>query len=278
MKLKVFTVFHRAIDERLLFDLFEPAEAETYFTLYGVNAIHAEKWITRLDGTTHRAESNVANVLLEYQLPWHDPLIQARGFMEASCYIHVLKNALHESLDYVGVGQYDMRWTEQSAAILRKLNAQSAEHATTAYGLSVGPVINEQGQLHPYAFPKICNWSYLLQSYNRFFKKNWDGKVLINQPFTLWQTYLLPRVQFVDLASWVASLCNEIYPWANQTPYPTHWGHVAGWAERAESLFIAARLAEGQITFEQLHLHHDESIPKKLAISKDHYGSATETP
>ncbi|MGZ8524910.1 MAG: hypothetical protein ACXWV1_10805, partial [Chitinophagaceae bacterium] len=42
-----------------------------------------------------------------------------------------------------------------------------------------------------------------LQSYNRFFNQNWDGRMLINKPLTLFQTYLLPRDQFADLASWL---------------------------------------------------------------------------
>jgi hypothetical protein len=272
MKVKVFTVFHRAIDERLIFDLFTPSEVESYFTLYGTNLAHPQKQITKLDGQTRLAGPDVSNLLLEYQLPWHDPLIQERGFLEASAYVHLYKNAIHESLDYIGIAQYDMRWTAPGAEILRDLARAPADGSNIVYGFICGILMNPQGQLHPLAFPIWVNWAFLLYSYNRFFNRNWEAQMLINKPFTLFQTYLLPKNEFADLAAWITVLCEELYPWANQPPYRTHWGHLAGCVERAESLFIAARLAENRITLKPLPLLHDTSIVKKLAVTKDHYG------
>ena len=270
MKVKVFTVFHRAIDERLLFDLFDPSEIEEYFVLYGVNASYPTKRVTKRDGRALIAGPQVSNALLEYQLPWHDESIQSRGFMETSCYVHLLNNAIHEPYDYIGVAQYDMRWPEPAAALVA---AEPSGGRNVAYGMILGIIMNPQGQFHPLAFADRRNWAFLLQSYNRFFHRNWDARMLVNKPFTLFQTYLLPRQEFADLAAWLSVLCTEVYPWATEPPYETHWGSLSGFTERAESLFIAARMQEGRIALEPLPLQHDPAIVAKLALSKYHYGN-----
>ena len=277
MHVKIFTVFHRAIDERLIFDLFTPAEVQDLFTHYGVNAAHQPKQITTLDGQHHdNPRSSPANMLLEYDLSQYDPTLQERGFMETSCYVHLHANGLHQHLDYIGVCQYDMRWTQAALALLRSIVAgpsQSNSQCNIVYGMPCGWIMNAQGHLHRLTFANHFNWLFLLKSYNRFFHRNWEPKIAMLKPLTLWQTYLMPRQQFADLAAWLTVLCRELYPWANQPPHQTHWGVMGGWTERAESLFIAARLEEGRIRFEPLPLHHDESIVKKLAITKEQYGS-----
>ena len=272
MNVKIFPVFHRAIDQRLIFQTFTQAEVDRFFTLYGVNQSRPQKRVTALDGRTTIASSGDPNVLLEYQLPWHDPAIQSRGFMETSCYLHLLKNRLHEPHDYVGVCQYDMRWTPQAADILRQLWVAPAGSQNTVYGLVCGTLMDARGQFHPLAFAQIRNWPFLLESYNRFFGKHWDMRILIGKPFTLWQTYLMPRKQLQDMAAWLEALCLEVYPWANLPPYEIHWGVLSGYTERAESLFVAARLHEGAIGVQHLPLEHDPGIVQKLAIAKEHYG------
>ena len=268
--LRVFPVFHSAIDQRLIFQAFTPAEVDQFFTLYGVNQSQPQKSVTTLDGHTKIASPADPNLVLEYHLPWHDPTIQSRGFMETSCFVHLFRNNLHDPYDYVGVCQYDMRWTTQAAEVLHELSRGPT--GNTVYGLVCGPLMTPAGQFHPLAFSQIRNWHFLLESYNRFFSTRWDMGMLINKPFTLWQTYLMPRRQFADLAAWLEVLCKEVYPWANQPPYETHWGTLSGYTERAESLFVAARVHEGAITVQHLPLDHDPAIVQKLAISKEHYG------
>ena len=272
MNVKIFPVFHRAIDQRLIFQAFSQDEVNRFFTLYGVNQSRPQKLITTLDGRTTIASSTDPNVLLEYHLPWHDPTIQSHGFMETSCYVHLLKNRLHDLHHYIGVCQYDMRWTAQSAELLRALSAEPPGIRNTVYGLACGTLMDSQGQFHPLAFAQIRNWPFLLESYNRFFGARLDMAMLIGKSFTLWQTYLMPRRQFEDMAAWLEVLCKEVYPWANQPPYETHWGVLSGYTERAEALFVAARIHDGAITVQHLALEHDPSIVQKLAIAKEHYG------
>jgi hypothetical protein len=272
MNLKVFTVFHRAIDERLVFVPFHPFEIEKYFTFYGVNEAIPEKLIVKRDGRQCQPGPDVPNLILEYQLNWYDGTLQARGFMETSGYVHLLKNRIHESLDYIGVTQYDMRWTDPAASLLCRLAAEPVGKRNTVYGLIYGPILVSPGMFHPLAFSDNYNWTFLLKSYNKFFKRDWDARVLDNKPLTLCQSYLLPKQQFADLAEWLAVLCQEVYPWANQPPYQTHWGVLGGFTERAESLFIAARLEEGQIAVDLLPLDHDPQIVRQLGIQKEQYG------
>ena len=272
MKLKIFTIFHRAIDERLILSLLSQTEIETYFTLYGVNESVLRKYITTLDGVSREADAKIPNLMLEYRLPWHDPSIQSNGFLEASCYVHLYQNEVHKLFDYLGITQYDMRWTAGSVEILRGLVDSTSLDHRTVYGISVGKLMDSGKQYHKLAFPEHFDWLYLLQSYNRFFQRNWDEVVLVNKPLTLYQTYLLPQKQFIALAAWLSVLVKQVYPWANQPPYPTHWGLLSGLAERAEAVFVAARIAEGAIQFKPWHLQHDESIAEELNVSKDHYG------
>jgi hypothetical protein len=271
MRLKVFTVFHRALDERLVYPEFSPEEKRRFFTHYAVNAKWPEKQVIRLDGSLLPPGEKSEEVVVEYQLPWHDPEIQSRGFMETSCYIHLFKNNLHLPYDYVGVCQYDMRWNAAAANVLRGL-AGAATHPPTAWGIVCGPIMNNRGQFHPWTFAHLRDWKYLVESYNRFFGTQWTMKMLVDKPFTLYQTYLLPREEFAMLAAWLGTFCRQVYPWACQPPYETHWGSLSGYAERAESVFIAARLAEGHLRVAHLPVEHDSTIVEKLKVSKEHYG------
>jgi hypothetical protein len=293
MSVKIFVVFHKSIDERLIFDSFSKAEIEGLFALYAVNEKNSSKSVTRITGQQSVLNRATSNVIFEYHLDWYNPDLQRRGFCETSCYVHILKNKLYEPYEYIGVTQYDMRWSPLAAAAVRRLEVGERN---TAYGMIYeGPAIHgewlynersprfskerfgkfiimdEGGYFNFLAFPWLRNWDFLLASYNKFFSSSWDKRILINKPLTLLQTYILPRDEFVALASWLEVLCREVYPWANQPPYETHWGALSGYMESAESLFIAAGLQEGRFRLEPLSLMHDESIHRLLSVSKDHY-------
>lgn len=274
MKLRIFKVFHRSIDERLIFQPFTRAEIDEFFRLYAVSERYPLKNVIRADGSSSLVSPSDQKVTLESKLRWYEPALQARGFMEASCYIHVLKNQLHVPFDYIGVAQYDMRWTAAAATILRELSGDHAVHSARCFGIVCGKLMDNTGQFNAFAYADILNWDFLLSSYNKFFARNWTRDMLMDKPFTLYQTYLLPRAEFVALASWLGVLCEEVYPWAAQPPYQTHWGALSGYVERAESLFIAARLHEGQADLHALPLEHDDTIAAQLGIKREHYAAS----
>lgn len=272
MSLGIYTVFHKALDERLVWAQFSADEVGRFFIPYAVNAQVPDKRITGPDGQTALLRDATRRVVVEYELDWHDPALQSRGFLETSCYVHVLRNRLYQAFDFVGVTQYDMHWPAPAAALLRSLAADSAARQGTIFGMDCGPLLDENGQYQRLAFATVFDWEFLLFSYNRFFGRAWGMDALAGKPLTLFQTYILPQAEFVALASWLEVLCGEVYPWANLPPRPTHWGALSGYAERAEALFVAARLHEGRHEFQTLPLEHDDSIPVRLGVPKTHYG------
>lgn len=272
MNVKIFVVFHKALDE-IIFSNLRPDEIRKWFVRYGVNDKHP-KFVFKEGQRSELIAGEEGNeAVLEYALPFYDARIQERGFMETSCYIHVLNNELYKNADLVGVCQYDMAWTKPAVEMLRALENTSASDYKISHGMIVGELLNAGGYLHPLAFSDRINWPFLLESYNRYFGTKHGPEIFRGKPLTLFQTYLLPTAEFVDLASWLKILCEELYPTHCMAPYDTHWGSLSGKTERAEALFIAARMEEGKISFKNLPLHHDEQIVKKLGITKDHYGS-----
>jgi hypothetical protein len=215
------------------------------------------------------AARDLPDTIFEQDLPHYDPQLQARGFMETSAYIHILKNGLHLPYDHVAISQYDMRWTSEAVARLCEI---TATQSPMVGAVILGDIMDRAGELHPLAFSRDFNWDFLLSSYNRHFGTNWELRALTNLPLTLFQTYVLSRSEFVVLAGWLEKLCEQVWPWANQTPYPTHWGVLGGYTERAQALFIALRFRAGHFGLRHLPLEHDPDIPTQLGISKKHYG------
>ena len=258
---------------------------------YGVNIEKDNKKIINKDGSENTALTNASGVTLEYELNSYNPELQQLGYMETSCFLHILSNDLFPELDLIGVTQYDMRWTEKSANLLRKIASGESHEGLIhkikrlvktvinpksvipqiAYAQVAGKIMDSTGQMSPMTASYAFNWPYLLESYNNFFGTQWSMNDLRNQPLTLWQTYLLPRSVFIELASWLKTFVDEVTPWANKAPYETHWGVLGGYTERAEALFIALQVKSGALIVRPLMLEHDENIPKTLDVSKEHY-------
>lgn len=268
MQTRLFTVFHRAVDLNLTFPFFSDQDISALVTLYAVAERFPEKWVLLKDGRKLAAKE-APHTVFEQDLAHYDPQLQARGFMETSAYVHILRNDLHAACSHIGISQYDMRWSSESLEQVREINAAPSP---LVGGMVMGNIMDGAGEFHRLAFARNFNWEFLLASYNRHFGGNWDKRALVDAPLTLFQTYLLPRAEFVALAGWLEKLCGEVWPWANQPPYPTHWGLLGGYTERAQSLFIALRLREGRFRLAHLALEHDRRIPQQLGIAKEHYG------
>lgn len=293
--LKIFVVFHQTLDQQLIFPHFTDAEIAQWFVFYGVNIEKTNKKMIGKDGVESTDLANTPGVTLEYQLDAYRPELQQQGYMEASCFLHILSNNLFPDLDLIGVTQYDMRWTEKSTGLLRKIaRSESQERLVNkirrlvrkainpafiapqiAYAQVDGKIMDSSGKLSPMTASYAFNWPYLIESYNNFFGTYWSMNDLRNQPLTLWQTYLLPRAVFIKLASWLKTFVDEVTPWANKAPYETHWGVLGGYTERAEALFIALQVKSGALIVHPLKLEHDENIPKTLDVSKEHYAEGT---
>lgn len=289
--LKIFVVFHKSLDQRLIFPHFTSEEILQWFIMYGVNIEKLDKVVINKSGQLDTTLDADRGVTLEYQLPIHDPKFQQLGYMETSCYMHVLLNNLSPDADLIGVTQYDMRWTNKSTKLIRKIASDKHQYSLferflqqckklirpeykppyIVYAQVGGLIMNNSGQFNPMASTSTFNWPYLLQSYNEFFGSNWVMDDLRGQPLTLWQTYLMPRTLFIQLSGWLYKFIEEVSSWANKPPYETHWGVLGGYTERAEALFIALQAKSGALIVRPLMLEHDEAIPKQLYITKEHY-------
>jgi hypothetical protein len=294
--LKILIVFHQTLDQQLIFPHFTDAEIAQWFVFYGVNIEKTNKKMIGKDGVENTDLANAPGVTLEYQLDIYNPELQQLGYMETSCFLHILSNNLFPDSDLIGVTQYDMRWTEKSASLLRKIAKGESQEGLVnkirrlvrrainpafiapqiAYAQVDGKIIDSTGQLSPMTASYAFNWPYLIESYNNFFGTHWSMNDLRNQPLTLWQTYLLPRPVFIKLTSWLKAFVDEVTPWANKAPYETHWGVLGGYTERAEALFIALQVKSGALIVHPLMLEHDENIPTQLQVSKEHYLKITE--
>jgi len=292
-KLKIFIVFHKVFDARLSLPFFAQSEIDHWFIKYAVNIKHLDKKIIDQHGQPIFPKNAATNIVLEYELAKYHPQLQERGFMETSCFVHLAQNQLYADAQYVGVCQYDMRWTKQSTQIVRRLYRALSEPSKsnswlkqlkmrlglaidtekTVFAQIAGPFKNPDQLFNPMAATISFNWGFLLRSYNQFFNTNYELGILDRASLTLWQTYLMPTPIFSELASWLIVLCEEVYPWANESPYETHWGVLGGFTERAESLFMAIREQEGRIRIRHLYLEHDQSIAAQLEISKTHYAN-----
>lgn len=288
-KIKIFVVFHKTFSEQLSLNQFTADEIKKWIIPYAVNETKLPKKIILKNGSSVELSDPKNMVIIEYQLPEYEPMYQARGFMETSAYIHIEKNNLYQDADWIGICQYDMRWTKRAVKLLRSIEKNDsgieaalankflsvlgfrADNKKNVYCQIAGKLMDSKGQFNNMACVKDFNWDYLLRSYNQFFQSEWQFKDLINEPLTLWQTYLMPRQLFLELAQWLSTLAIEVEPWANKAPYCSHWGVLGGYTERAESLFMALRHHAKEINIRPLYLEHDAQIATDLGISKDHY-------
>jgi hypothetical protein len=281
-KTKIFVVFHKTLDDSV-FGCFLDNEIDQWFVKYGVNEKYEKSLLTTdkikkdikiAADDFYVPEERSSNVILEYELQTYLPELQSRGFMETSCYVHILKNDLIGDATHVGVTQYDMRWTEASVSIVRSLNNPSNKEDKLAYAMSIGPFVMPDGSPNPAMVVSKVNWKFLLDHYNEFFESSWSWDAVVDKPLTLFQTYILPKRDFIELSAWLLSLCKALFPTFNAPPYETHWGVLGGLTERAESIFFAIRMHENKITFRSLCLFHDPAIAIDLGISKDHYATS----
>lgn len=188
------------------------------------------------------------DVILEYELEKYNPLLQKRGYMETSAYLHVYWNQLYKNKEMVGFSQYDMKHEGHYNNLNKNM----------IYLLIIGKeVIVHDHKWNHLICPELRNLNFLIESYNRFFNKHYSIQELENMPFSLWQTNIYPVKIYEKLCKWLDILTKEIYPWSNEHPYETHFGSIGGYTERAISIFNAYEIYEG-VKYENLNITNIE--------------------
>ena len=241
--LKVFIVFHQIVDEDILFTKYSIEYVKNTFAYYCVNEVIEKYEIPKKYGLP---------IIYEYELPNYNPFLQLRAYMETSAYLHIYNNNLHKNLDFVGICQYDMLHVEEYYSLQKNI----------IYVLDSGEQIAKNGVWNKKMFPGIRNIDFLMESYNRFFGKNYKVSDLNDIVLSLWQANIYPTPIFEKLCSWLTLLVEEVYPWSVEPPYETHWGVMGGYTERAIAIFNAIEIVENNKIYDRFDVIHTEMCNK----------------
>jgi len=211
--MEMYCVFHKKYYIR---------EENKEFVYFGVNEAYKKSY------------GEEVKVILENELEKYNPYLQKRGYMETSAYLHVYWNKLYEKKEMIGFCQYDMKHKSSYEKMEKEI-----------YILNAGSAIVKNGKWDKMMFAEIRNLDYLIESYNKHFKKEYSKKELEGMPLSLWQTNVYPVKIYEKLCSWLEVLVEEIYPWSNEAPYESHFGSIGGYTERALSIFNGFEIYEG---------------------------------
>ena len=236
-KFVMFCVYHKNYIENINTNL--------NFIYFGVNE------------TYEKTKNGNNNIILEHELEKYNPLLQKRGYMETSAYLHVFWNNLYKDKEMVGFSQYDMKHKDN----YENLNKN------TIYLLNSEQVIVSDKNWNHLMFPHLRNLNFLIESYNNFFSKKYSIQELEHMPLSLWQTNIYPVKIYEKLCRWLEVLVEEIYPWSNEEPYETHFGSIGGYTERALSIFNAFEIYEG-VKYKNLNISHIETSVVKEQYNK----------
>jgi hypothetical protein len=241
--LKVFIVFHQIVDEDVLFTKYSTEYVKNTFAYYCVNEVIEKYEIPKKYGLP---------IIYEYELPNYNPFLQLRAYMETSAYLHIYNNNLHKNLDFVGICQYDMIHVEEYYSLQKNI----------IYVLDSGEKIAKNGVWNKKMFPGLRNIDFLMESYNRFFGKNYNVSDLNDIVLSLWQANIYPTPIFEKLCRWLTILVDEVYPWSVEPPYETHWGVMGGYTERAIAIFNAIEILENNKIYDRFDVLHTEMCNK----------------
>lgn len=228
-----FVVFHKHIFDECYKDLTQE-ELDTYFTFVAVNPDIEKSY-----------DKNKYKVIQEWELPVYDPTLQSRGYKENSVLYHVWANKLYEPYSHVGFFQYDMVFTRD---FIQK--ALSIPKGT--YGAF---------EVYPFNFifdtwnREYTTAKYVTDDYARYFGKEFS----FTADYPLYNTFILPTSFYADkMMPWISQTYVKLWPWCNQAPNATHFGHVAGVYERISAMVIG----EEKMPYVLIDIKHDHEYKK----------------
>lgn len=206
---RLFNIWHERLFPELLEEV--PLEERKHIVLYGVNEKYNKEPIP-VEGY---------EVVYEYDLPKYESKWQDRNYCQSSCLYHVYKHPeLYEGYDYIGFGQYDMKYGQRLLEFLRQnATPQTVFHLNL---LSVDDV-----------FMQCPEASHALYHYCDFYK--YDPKdVLFKDPrVPVLHTFVIHKKTFEKMMAWLTVYMNEI----ESNTYPTQLSQCE-FLERLHGLFI----------------------------------------
>lgn len=194
-----------------------------YFTFVGVNEL--------MNKLTNRNP----NTIYEYAMKNYTPFLQKRGFKDASVYLHVFWNEMHEPNDMIGFCRYDTYHNTTYENLDKH----------TLYVMNTDMPIVKNGTWSYLMTPQTRDCNYLLDHYNKHYGTEYNLTSLENMPLSIWQTNIYPVKMYEQLCDWLQDLAIDVYALCIQQQEPMVFGDVAVYMERAIGIFNAIKIYEG---------------------------------
>ena len=157
---QMFVVFHHKIFDEMYSELND--DDAKHLVLFGVNADIPKLYIKN-SNKLNIQQFDKCQMIIESNLPVYDNYWQKNNYCQASAMWHIYKNNLYQSNDYIGLCQYDMKYSKTSIDLINKQLNEYPEKEHIFY-LLVGQTGN---------YDRI-NDSYLLSIYNTTFNTSID--------------------------------------------------------------------------------------------------------
>lgn len=248
MKLKIFVVYHRDIHNELY-----DKESINKIVFIGVGN-HIKKGYYR---------RKKYNIIYEKDFPIYDASLQEKGYCETSAIYHIYANKAYQDLDYIGFAQYDMYIKND---VFNKIDQTIVNDPSKNYIFYA----NKDKMLH---LSNVVPYEFMINSYNAHFKTNFTTIKLKNDPLAsnsliLESTFVIPVKIFEKIMPWISKFIDEIYPWANLPPWPTHrgpHGHLGGVIEMAYGIALYLEFRNNYNVTELIHIPiYDSPLHKKI--------------
>lgn len=243
MSVQIFNIWHSKLYDELYAHL--SAEELENITMFGVNEEY-EKSYTQ----------DKYKVVMEYELPVYNPLLQKHGYCQTTCMWHVWKNRLvADRHAYVGFMQYDMR---PAAGMIQEM--QNVIEEATKCGQEV--VFHEQTE-HIIQSVRWCAGLAMpyegsaLQHYNQHFGTSWTVHDLVQNPRVhvspLLHTFAMPVEMFDRMMGWL----DKYLGWL-ESLYPKYVSDrsQSELLERCHGLFLALECARENVILAPMNLKH----------------------
>jgi hypothetical protein len=245
VKLNIFVVFHSKIYTELYTELDETEK--DCITLYGVKA---------------KCNSTMKTIY-EEELPIYLPALQRNIYNEGSALYHVYTNNLYTEYDYVGFGQYDMKFNSGSIkAITQQIEKESRNTKHIFY-------------INFFAYPFTGSFSLLikkynkfecgLKSYNDFFNTTYTKTDLLKNYMPVFNTFVIPKQMYEKMMSWlqyyfVEDICEDDITMYDMTIPKNiiHFG-TGHMIEALVGMFLLLEVLQGA-KYSKLDMVHDQQF------------------
>ena len=260
---KLFVIFHQKLFRELLRDL--PVTDRDSVVLWGVN----ERIAKELPDTENDPDFVGYRLVLEHKLPKYEPYWQRMAYCQTSCIFAVYQEKLHETADYVGMGQYDMKMRADTISHIREKAERHPNIRWIFYELS--QPLHQALQIGREAYDGV------LADYNSFFGTTWTWATIMRHPRVsgfcpLLHTFVMPREIYARMVSWSYAYFSKL---RESGSYPTN-ASQAEFSERVLGFFLALEMFDQNVVAEKLHLDHQwphfhDQVPfagyKELAVA-----------